>query len=166
MNELCHYICTWEKKHILWNRKTDGLDEIRALILNQNLDLSDRQAIRIVRRSINEYANELRNQIQLKSDSFSIEEMINRFRKNLSDALSLNEETIANYVIKVSYQNGSISKSLAWTGYGDYILKNLKSNSGSSKTISIQEVPAQTEGSYEYLGKYYTEVDCDQLLPV
>lgn len=166
MNELCHYICTWEKKHILWNRKTDGLDEIRALILNQNLDLSDRQAIRIVRRSINEYANELRNQVQFKSDSFSIEEMINRFRKNLSDALPLNEETIANYVIKVSYQNGSISKSLAWTGYGDYILKNLKSNSGSSKTISIQEVPDQTEGSYEYLGKYYTEVDCDQLLPV
>lgn len=155
MNELCHYICTWEKKHILWNNKTDDFDKIRALILNRNLDLSDKKTIRIVRRSINEYANELRCRIQLKTDSFSMDEIINRFREKLSDALSLEEEIIANYVIKVSYQNESISKSLAWTGYGDYILKNLKSNSDPSETLSIHEVFCNTEHAYEYLGKYY-----------
>ena len=84
-----------------------------------------------------------------------MDEIINRFREKLSDALSLEEEIIANYVIKVSYQNESISKSLAWTGYGDYILKNLKSNSDPSETLSIHEVFCNTKHAYEYLGKYY-----------
>ena len=85
-----------------------------------------------------------------------MEEIINRFRETLSAALSMEEEVIANYVIKVSYQNLSISKSLAWTGYGDYIIRNLKANSIVRKNISIQEIPHKTEDSYEYLGKYFT----------
>ncbi len=163
MNELCHYICTWEKKHILWDNKSEHFDKIRALVLNQNLDLSDKKAIRIVRRTINEYANALRAHMNLQQEasqnefySFSMEEIINRFRETLSAALSMEEEVIANYVIKVSYQNLSISKSLAWTGYGDYIIRNLKANSIVRKNISIQEIPHKTEDSYEYLGKYFT----------
>lgn len=163
MNELCHYICTWEKKHILWDNKSEHFDKIRTLVLNQDLDLSDKKAIRIVRRTINEYANALRAHMNLQQEasqnefySFSMEEIINRFRETLSAALSMEEEVIANYVIKVSYQNLSISKSLAWTGYGDYIIRNLKANSIVRKNISIQEIPHKTEDSYEYLGKYFT----------
>ena len=168
MNELCHYICTWEKKHILWNNKSEHFDEIRNLILNQKLDLSDKKAIRIIRRTINEYANELRAHMNSQREasqnelySFSMEEIINRFRERLSDSLSMEEEIIANYVIKVSYQNLSISKSLAWTGYGDYIIRNLKANSDLQKNIFIQEVPHKTEDSYEYLGKFFTLTEVD-----
>ena len=84
-----------------------------------------------------------------------METIANTFKSRLSEELALDEETIANYVIKVSYNSFSISKSLAWAGYGNYIINNLKNNSGLKKHISITEVPDKTNNSYEYLGKYY-----------
>ena len=162
MNELCDYICTWEKKNILWDNNIKDLVDTRCLIINNDLDLSDKKIIKVVRRYINEYADEIRKHINLhrkKSDDenhkFNIDEVINRFKSSLLKELRLNEETIANYVIKVSYNSLSISKSLAWAGYADYIIKNLKENSNPKKHISIIEVPYKTNDSCEYLGKNY-----------
>lgn len=162
MNELCHYICSWERKNILWNNKIENLANTKHLIINDDLNLSDKKVLRIVRRYINEYADEIRKHINLhreKSDDenhkFNMETIANTFKSRLSEELALDEETIANYVIKVSYNSFSISKSLAWTGYGNYIINNLKNNSGLKKHISITEVPDKTNNSYEYLGKYY-----------
>ena len=86
---------------------------------------------------------------------FAMNEIVNKFKNNLSKELDLEEEVIANYVIKISYNNFSISKSFAWAGYADYIIKNLKNNSNPRRNISIVEVPYKTNNSYEYLGKYY-----------
>lgn len=162
MNELCDYICTWEKKNILWDNNIDDLVDTRCLIINNDLDLSDKKVIKVVRRYINEYADEIRNHINLhrekskdENKKFNMDEVVNRFKRNLLSELQLDEETIANYVIKVSYNSFSISKSLAWAGYGDYIIKNLKENSNPKRHISITEVPYKTNDSYEYLGKYY-----------
>lgn len=162
MNELCDYICTWEKKNILWDNNLDNLVDTRCLIINNDLDLSDKKIIKIVRRYINEYADEIRNHINLHREKskdenrkFNMDEVVKRFKKNLLKELNLDEEIIANYVIKVSYNSFSISKSLAWAGYGDYIIKNLKENSNPKRHISITEVPYKTNDSYEYLGKYY-----------
>lgn len=162
MNELCDYICTWEKKNILWDNNIDNLIDTRCLIINNDLDLSDKKVTRIVRRYINEYADEIRKHINLhreKSDDedhkFNMDEVVNRFKSRLMKELKFDEEIIANYVIKVSYNSLSISKSLAWAGYADYIIKNLKDNSNPKKHISITEVPYKTNDSYEYLGKHY-----------
>ena len=162
MNELCDYICTWEKKHILWDNSIEDLVDTRCLIINNDLDLSDKKVIKIVRRYINEYADEIRNHINLNREKskdenrrFNMDEVVNRFKNNLLKELNLDEELVANYVIKVSYNSFSISKSLAWAGYGDYIIKNLKDNSNPKRHISITEVPYKTNDSYEYLGKYY-----------
>ena len=162
MNELCDYICTWEKKNILWDNNIEDLVDTRCLIINNDLDLTDKKVIKIVRRYINEYADEIRNHINLhreksndENHKFNMDEVANRFKRNLLKELGLDEEIIANYVIKVSYNSFSISKSLAWAGYGYYIIKNLKENSNPKKHISITEVPYKTNDSYEYLGKYY-----------
>lgn len=162
MNELCDYICAWEKKHILWERDPEDLTVARNLLLKPGLDLSDRETMRTVRRFINEYADEIRRHIALcrekskaANHKFHVDELAERFRKKLKEDLRLEEEIIANYVIKVSYNSFFISKSLAWTGYGDYIIQNLKQNSDPGKHISIREVPRRTDTSYEYLGKYY-----------
>ena len=162
MNELCDYICTWEKKNILWDNNVSDLMDTRVLIINNDLDLSDKKTIKIVRRYINDYAEEVRKHIRLYDDNngnqdcyFSINEIVKKFKKNLSDMLGLDDETIANYVIKVSYNNFSISKSFAWAGYADYIIKNLRNNSNPKRNISIAEVPYKTNNSYEYLGKFY-----------
>lgn len=169
MNELCDYICTWERKHILWDKSTDAFADTGYLVLNHNLDLSDRKICRIVRRYINEYADELRRHIRLQqeksdkeNDTFCMEQHIEQFRKKLGEELSLDEETIANYVIKVSYHSLSISKSLAWMGYGGYIVKNVKNNSMSKRALSITEIPDKTDSSYEYLGKHYAFVEADE----
>ncbi len=162
MNELCDYICTWEKKNILWSNNINDLIDTRVLIVNNDLDLTDKKIIRIVRRYINEYADESRKHLNLHKDNksngdyyFIMSKITEKFKENLINELKLDEETVANYVIKTSYNNFSISKSFAWAGYADYIIKNLKNNSNPRRHISIVEVPYKTNNSYEYLGKFY-----------
>lgn len=162
MNELCDYICTWEKKNIQWYINPKDLVDTRVLIINNDLDLSDKKVIKTVRKYVNDYAIEMRKHLDMKKDNnssgnyyFTMDLIVDNFKKNLLKELGLDEETIANYVIKVSYANFSISKAFAWAAYADYIIKNLKNNSNPKRNISIVEVPYKTNDSYEYLGKFY-----------
>lgn len=168
MNELCDYICAWERKNILWDNSPDNLKNTYKLISRQDLEFTDKNVIRTVRRSINRYADELRRFKNLQKENgyseslkHDMELTVHRFRSQLRAALSLDEETIANYVIHVSYTSPSISKAFAWAGYGDYIIKNLKENSRQEKGFSIREVFKNTPGCYEYLGKYYELKEAD-----
>lgn len=163
MNELCSYICTWEKRCILWKHDAVDLNYFKQLFLNHELDLSDKEAIRLVRRLINTYADQMRRHLSLREQKskdhipgFHLEELTNQFKTLLAESLPLEEEIIANYVILVSYTNRSVSKALAWAGYGDYIIRNLTVNSDGRKTITIRETSSPGEQTYEYLGKYYT----------
>ena len=162
MNELCDYICTWEKKNILWDNDVNNLVDTRCLIINNDLDLSDKKIMKICRRYINQYAAEIKQHINLrreKSDDenhkFNMDTIVTEYRKRILEELQIDEELIANYIIKVSYSSISISKSFAWAGYGDYIIDNLKNNTNPKRNVSIQEVPYKTNDSYEYLGKNY-----------
>lgn len=162
MNELCDYICTWEKKNIMWDNNLNDLIDTRVLIVNNDLNLTDKKVMKIVRRYINEYAEEIRKHLDLNKDNtkssgdyFAMNLIVDKFKNSLSEELKLSEEIIANYVIKVSYNNFSISKSFAWAAYADYIIENLKNNSNPKRNISIVEVPYKTNDSHEYLGKFY-----------
>lgn len=164
MNELCDYICTWEKKNILWDNNVNNLVDTRCLIINNDLDLSDSRIRRVCRKYINKYADAIRNHYKAEkkangSDSSKEENPFNllaeHYKRKLLDELDISEELLANYVISVSYNTIAISKSFAWSAFGDYIIKNLRCNSNPRKNISISEVPYKTNDSYEYLGKYY-----------
>ncbi len=168
MNELCEYICTWEKKNIMWDNDLKNLIDTRVLIVNNDLDLGDKKVCKIVRKYINIYAEESKRHLELYKDNASksaddcgstyytaMSMVIEKLKMDLYNELTLDEETIANYVIKVSYGSLSTKKSFAWMGYGDYIIKNLKNNSNPKRNISIIEVPYKTNNSYEYLGKFY-----------
>ncbi len=162
MNELCDYICTWEKKHILWSKDCIRLADTAPLIINHALDLSDTKTLRLCRRYINGYAAEIKQHIlqqrEKSSDEnqkFNMDAIVAYYKVRLAKELNMEEELIANYIIKASYASVSISKSLAWSAYGDYIIDNLRNNSNPKKNISIREVPAQTQESHEYLGNYY-----------
>ena len=146
----------------MWDNNLNDLIDSRVLIVNNDLNLSDKKVSKIVRRYINDYAEEIRNHIKLRESNsnnqdyhFAMDKVVEKFKQNLSNELNLDEETIANYVIKISYNNFSISKSFAWAGYADYIIKNLKNNSNPKRNISIVEVPYKTNNSHEYLGKFY-----------
>lgn len=166
MNELCHYICTWEKKHVLWDKSPQDLADTKDLILGHTWDISDKQVCRTVRRCINAFADEIRKTMELHSEKsgdenqrFHMKKTVQQFRERLSRELQLEEEHIANYVIHISYASRSISKALAWAAYGDYIIGNLKKNSPPGTRISITELPdaeaSYHKNVYEYLGKYY-----------
>lgn len=161
MNELCDYICTWEKKKIKWDNCINDIFDTRCLIVDNDLSLTDKSIIRKCRKYINDYAATLKKHfvsgVDKHSDhsKFDFELVINDFRRRLKEELGLNENIIANYVILTSYSSISISKSFAWAAYGDYIIQNLKNNTNPKRNISIREIPYQTNGAYEYLGKYY-----------
>ena len=161
MNELCDYICTWEKKKIKWDNCINDIFDTKCLIIDNDLSLTDKSIIRKCRKYINDYAATLKKHFVSGVDKhsahskFDFELIINDFRSRLKEELGLNENIIANYVILTSYSSISISKSFAWAAYGDYIIQNLKNNTNPKRNISIREIPYQTNGAYEYLGKYY-----------
>jgi ATP/maltotriose-dependent transcriptional regulator MalT len=135
--------------------------DTRCLIINDKFQLDDKAIIKNIKHLINEFADKWRKALdektskQTEGDYNNFDVLINAYKKKLSNLIPNNEELIANYVIKVSYSNMSISKVLAWKGYGDYIIKNLKDNTPITKRTMIVETPYKTEFSYEYLGKYY-----------
>lgn len=154
MNELCDYIETWERKNILWDNNTV---DTRCLIINNSLNLNDKSIIKKIRHEINCYSTKLKEIIkvcELNQDYSQVDVLIEDYKTRLFNIIP-NEELLANYVIKISYSNNTISKNLAWNAYGDYIVKNLNENSNPKRNITIRETPYQTENSYEYLGKYY-----------
>lgn len=135
MNELCDYICAWEKRRIVWDHNVNDPADSRRLLTDHALDLSDRQILRACRRYINQYAAEVREHLRMsdeqpdsKSRSFHIKAVTEKYKKRLTKELSLPEHIIANYVIHASYASVSVSKSFAWSAYGEYILANLRDN--------------------------------------
>jgi hypothetical protein len=158
MNELAEYIETWEKRNIIWDR--DVIDT-RFLILNKNLVLDDKKLIRGIKHLINEFTIMWRKKLedktlkQTEGKYDSLDLLISKYKNFLKLIIPDDDELLANYVIKVSYSNMSINKVLAWRGFGDYILKNLKDNTSASTRTMTVETPHKTEYSYEYLGKHY-----------
>ena len=161
MNELCHYICSWEKKHILWEPPAGDIHALRNLLTSQGFEPSDRTLLRLCRRTVNRYAEEIRQHMQAENQAdtpkkkLDMESLILLYKGKLEAESGCDGALLANYVIYVSYSSLSISKAFAWAGYGDALLANLKENSPERRTVRIREVPVPTEHSYEYLGKYY-----------
>lgn len=161
MNELCDYICTWEKKNVMWSGNTDDLVDSRCLIINNDIDLSDRKILRACKKCANEYVTELKAHLDQfrnnpsKKNDFDFSILTEKYKAKLIEQLGIDEEVIANYVIKACYSSLTASKSFAWSAYGDYIIKNLKANTHPQRNVSIREVPYKTNGSYEFLGKHY-----------
>ena len=159
MNELCEYINAWEKKKLVWDNSSV---DTRCLIVDNRLKLCNKKVIREIRHLINQFGIEFRELMKMKElnvqdeDSGEIDILVEKYKNILNTIPDVESECeLANYVIKVSYSNNSICKHLAWFGYGDYILSNLKQNSPASRRASIIETPYATQDSHEYLGKYY-----------
>ena len=156
MNELADYICAWERQNIQWDR---SVIDTSCLILDNSLDLNNKEIIKKVKHVINDFAIEWTNICKEQDNDDNILDLIiHRYKKELDKILN-NPTLLANYVIKVSYSNNSINKTLAWSGYGDTIISNLKMNTPKQKNTMIFEVPEYWDDCYEYLGKYYMMVD-------
>lgn len=162
MNELCDYISVWEKKHIISDKNINTPDVSLRLLLDHSLTLEDDKILRQCRRFVNRYADALKELIHddvnyndTKDRLEAIRNLASLYREKISGELGTDENTAANYIIKVSYKSLSISKALAWSAYSDYIIDNLRANSPDRQNISISQLTHATDNSYEYLGRYY-----------
>ena len=154
MNELSDYICSWEKKKIQWDRSVVNTS---CLVIDNSLQLNDKSVLKRIKHIITDFTQDWSNacrNCEDTDDTSNLDVLINSYKKQLSKIVP-DPILIANYVIKASYSNISTNKTLAWSGYGDVIIDNLKKNTPKSKNTQIFEVPDYIDNAREYLGKYY-----------
>jgi hypothetical protein len=146
MNELCDYINQWERRKIDWDR---SLINNGHLLIDNELDLSNKQVIKKIKKIYNEFDIELREVLDEDDD---LEPIIEKYEVKLNN-LMLDKKLLANYCIKAAYQTIGSDKVLCWSLFGDSMLHNLRINSDERKECEIVETTIG-DGN-EFLGKYY-----------
>jgi hypothetical protein len=150
MNELCDYINQWEKRKLDWDR---SLINNGHLLVNNELELTDKKLIQKIRKIYNEFDVELR---EILDKDISLEPIIEKYKVRLNKLMD-DELLLANYCIKTAYQSIGSDKVLCWSLFSDNILKNLRVNSDERKECEI--VGTTREDGNEFLGKYYKLVN-------
>jgi hypothetical protein len=155
MNELCEYICEWEKRKILWNR---SIINTGVLLIDNSLDYNDNQLIKKLRLLNNDFVKDLKKYFHKYShtekEGYDFHRLFDKYKKRLYE-LEPDEYRLANYFIKVSYSSYSSNKLLCWNLFGKEILSNLEMNSPKKKSTKIELLNEKTDDCYEFLGKYY-----------
>ena len=155
LNELCEYICQWEKHNIIWDRKVTNTGH---LLINNNYDLSNKHIIKKIKSIYNEFKNDFKIALSKENSEDCIDAIFEYYKKKLME-ITLNIEHLANYCIKVAYSSISQDKVLCWYCFGDIMLKNLRNNSNNYKQYKIIEVDQKESDTYEFLGKYYKLIE-------
>lgn len=153
LNELCEYICRWEKQKLIWDK---SMINTGVLLINGKVKLKDKEIMAKLKRLNNEFATEWRQWLFDKDndDSVDLNIVLNKYRDKLLGMMK-DRYLLANYFIKVCYDSVNTNKTLCWYVFGEEMIKNLRMNSPKEKSIKISEVPGYQENSFEFLGKYY-----------
>ena len=153
MNELCEYICRWEKQKLIWDKSVINTG---VLLINNKLKLNDRSFMAALKKLNNEFSVEWREWLFMKDndDSVNLNIVLNKYRSKLLEMME-DRYLLANYFIKMCYESVNTNKTLCWYVFGDEMIENLRLNSPPEKSIKISEVTKYTDGSFEFLGKYY-----------
>lgn len=153
LNELCEYICRWEKQKLIWDNSTANTG---VLLMDTKVLMNDRDLMMKLKRLNNEFSVEWREWLFMKDNNESIDLniVLNKYKDKMFEIME-DRHILANYFIKICYDSVNTNKTLCWYAFGDEMIKNLRMNSPKEKSISICEVSQYQEGSFEFLGKYY-----------
>jgi hypothetical protein len=152
MNELCDYICQWEKRNIDWDR---SLINNGHLLVDKTLELSNKETMRKIKKVLNEYNDDLRKTLD---EDEELDILFDKYKERLFEIVE-DEKLLANYCIKVAYRSMSSDKSLCWMLFGDEMIDNLRENSDERKELELVETNKKDEEGQEFLGKYYKLVN-------
>lgn len=159
LNELCDYICQWERNNVIW----DNSDIVNTgeLLTNNNLDLSNKHIIKKIKKIYDDFKVDFKKYLDEKKDDDDNKQLDILFDeyKNKLQEINLGYELLANYCIKVAYRSISEDKTLCWSLFSDVMLKNLKNNSPLNKQCKIVKANNNDENTYEFLGKYYQLIE-------
>lgn len=162
MNELCDYVCKWEKKNIIWDRKVKNNKD---LLINKDLPLPDRDTVRAIRNVYNEFNDKFREMItddnNEKKNKEKIKKLSNEYHNKLKK-FCLDDDTLSNYCIYAAYKSISTDKTLCWILYGEKMLSNLKDNTKNHKRYVIVKTDRSDPEGKNFLGKYYKLIEKDR----
>ncbi|MNF78943.1 hypothetical protein D3C84_611430 [compost metagenome] len=148
MNELSDYINQWERRSVDWDR---SLINNGHLLVDNSLELDDKNIMRKIKRIYDEYDVDLRNAIDEDKDLSILAE---QYKDKLNE-LNIDDKLLVNYCIKTAYRSISSDKSLCWMLFGDEMLDNLRLNSDERKECEIVETNKYDPEASDFLGKYY-----------
>lgn len=157
MNELCEYICEWERKKLKYDNTVKNSVQ---LLTDKSLKVNNREIIKSISKVYDSYTKELREYIDNKQP---LKELYETYEDNLNDMLNtfteLSKEEKINYCIKTAYRSQSIDKTLCWFLFGEQMIENLKENSGEVKKYKIEEYKEKQDGAIDFFGRYYKLIE-------
>ncbi|MNK83580.1 hypothetical protein D3C87_1033970 [compost metagenome] len=156
LNELCDYICHWERRSLIWDR---NVVNNAKLLLDHSYDLSNKHILKRIKKIYDEFKIDF--QVFLDSDNSEGNEfdlLCERYREKLTE-IEVDFDLLANYGIKVAYRSISEDKLLCWTLFGDNMIRNIKNNTPNKINYKIVESNKYDSKSKEFLGRYYTLVE-------
>lgn len=161
LNELCEYICQWERKKLKMN---NSVKNSQKLLTDNSLGLNDKKIIRKISSIYTDFTEKLR-----ECDEDNINELYIEYGHKLNvlknDTQSLSTVEFINYCIKTAYRSMGIDKSLCWYLFGHEMINNLKDNSPTTEELKIVECDENDVDGKEFLGRYYklvgAEVDAE-----
>jgi hypothetical protein len=158
LNELCDYICRWEED-LIWNQ---DVKDNRNLVINRSMNddglLDDKIIKKRIRKLCRTFNKDFKENVDCRKN---LDKIKDKYGEELQEIISDNE-LLANYCIKVSYESPGSDKLLCWSLFGDEIVKNIKENSTDHKNSKIIPANRYDSSACEFLGKYYRLVDSDQ----
>lgn len=157
MNELCDYICQWERQNVTWDRSAVNNG---SLLIDNKFDLSNRHIFKNIKTIYDDFKIEFQSLIAERDENSDFDVLYENYKKRLLE-IELPYEHLANYCIKVAYRSISEDKLLCWTLFGDIIIKNLKFSSPKSIKSKIESSDRNEKNTYEFLGKYYKMTECN-----
>lgn len=160
MNELCSYICKWEKAEIKWNTNLATPEEMLEVLIDKDIEIDEHSYIlkqfQDLYRKFNKDWKEILNE-KNEENFIQLDKCLNRY-KSLILGFSDDRKLLANYLIDVAYSTYNSNKILCWHTFGDEMIQNLIKNSSKSKSLVFVEDLSGSDYDFEYLGKYYKAV--------
>ena len=154
MNELCEYICQWERQNIKWDNKVSNNG---YLLIDNTLDLSNQHIINKIKSIYSDFKKEFLEVIKL-DDEDALDILYDKYKEKIFK-INIDKKLLANYCIKVAYRSISEEKHLCWVIFGDEMLENLRTNSPKNIQKKIIEVSSGDPEGKEFLGRYYKIVE-------
>ncbi|OMD67471.1 hypothetical protein BSK50_30235 [Paenibacillus odorifer] len=155
MNELCDYIEKWEQK-VKWNN--DYFDN-KHLVINHDLSTDNKLVIKEIKKIFNSFKNEFKKALEEEKRGKELDYVFDKYKEKINELktrfIDLSKKELVNYCIFTAYNIGE-DKTLCWSLFGETILENLERNTPVKKRYVIEQLGEQEEGSYEFLGNYYS----------
>ena len=153
MNQLCHYIESWEKENFYLPYKNKDYFDTTPYMTDSTIKMNPHTYIKI-EEEYKKFMNEYNKAVQQRYESKQWKTFYDNTAKRCIK-ICPNIKELANYAVDITYnveKNKDKHKKFAWIVAYEGILENLKAHSNGSIEIPIE---TGNKEDTEYLGRYY-----------